>query len=848
MKGTVYGSIRRWVSLLLGLALLAALLPGACARAEEENGTPGEETLFSRAWLCSAPYGYGTDVAVLVITNDPGRRTLSREETEAGFRYIPFDSAAGMYAPGDGEPAGDRAQIAVFSEKQRTYTVHLNAPGKYILSGAVYYLLDSGEPALREVRAELDDAVAACRKAKEAQTAKAVHDWICARVSPVLPEEAAEGLEAACGDPMNALLKGYACREAYALLNGMLLNTAGIRCLTVSGTAGEEAATWSLFKQDGQWRWTDAAMDDLMDKKSGKYFALEDKAIWKDHALGAEDRTFTEKMIRGTAIDAVLDGTLPTSLLKEYKEWENNFDFLVWDGPAWVVGEEATVSFRLYSNRQDRYTKMTPEEFLAENMQYYPYLEEDGYYYIDTTAIREDMVRNPEIPALSELVTVEEAAEDLSSFTLTFHVPGEYYFLDYFHTPFYLISPEQEAPAAMAAEMEAAVEKAKSAPTEKQAAKSLFNWIRKKVKYNYSAWKWFDNPDKVTDRDMQAAQDAINALLYGKCVCGGYSNIYTALMQQAGIRQFNIGGNILPDYEGHAWNINRLDGAWSQTDVTWNLFDQSMAQMSKIREFIHEKILKGFFYQSAFELLADQAEESVRPLAILPRFMKVLPLQAEGYGFPNISDRIQAAEIQTEMIPDDNGKGFTLQLGKASRIRLSRLDEEKKGGKAAEPRTLNTTEKAVQEYKVNLAPDTPLMVELFQYPGTGKLNRPVLSQYRTIRDGKLSEACWQYAVPVDRKKYPDMTEHSSITYEYDADLRPLSVSWHLEGKNSTAYNVKVFFDAEGKVERYTVFIEGYRIKYEWEGTAESPLTVLGLKKVQEPAKADPLKWEAIWFE
>ena len=843
MKGTVYGSIRRWVSLLLGLALLAALLPGVCALAEEENGTPGEETLFSRAWLCSDPYGYGTDVAVLVITNDPGRRTLSREETEAGFRYIPFDSKAGMYAPGDGEPAGDRAQIAVFSEKQRTYTVHLNAPGKYILSGAVYYLLDSGEPALREVRAELDDAVAACRKAKEAQTAKAVHDWICARVSPVLPEEGAEGLEAACGDPMNALLKGYACREAYALLNGMLLNTAGIRCLTVSGTAGEEAATWSLFKQDGQWRWTDAAMDDLMDKKSGKYFALEDKAIWKDHALGAEDRTFTEKMIRGTAIDAVLDGTLPTSLLKEYKEWENNFDFLVWDGPAWVVGEEATVSFRLYSNRQEKYRGVKPEEILAENMRYFPFLEEDGYYYNESAVIREDMKRKPEIPAFSELVTVEEAAEDLSSFTLTFHVPGEYLFFEYFNTPFYLISPEQEAPAAMAAEMDAAVEKAKSLPTEKKTAKSLFDWIRRKVKYNYTACYWADNMDKVTDWDMQASADAINALLCGKCVCNGYAGIYSTLMQQAGIRQFFLSGVILPSNEGHAWNINKLDGVWSQTDATWNLFDQGMAQMSQKREYLHEKILKGFFFQSAFELLA---EESVRPLDLLPRYMKVLPLQAEGYGFPDISDRIRGAEIQAETIPDDDRKGLTLQLEKASGVRLYRVDEAKEG-KAARFHLLKTNEKPVKEFRINVSPDETLMVELLQSPN-GILTRPVLSQCMYIRDGKLSETCWRYLMLLDRKKYPDMTENSTIRYEYDAELRPLSVKWQLVDKEYSIYDIQVLFDAAGKVEHYTVDIDAYPSKYKWEGTAETPLTALGLKKVQEPAKADPLKWEAIWFE
>ena len=101
---------------------------------------------------------------------------------------------------------------------------------------------------------------------------------------------------------------------------------------------------------------------------------------------------------------------------------------------------------------------------------------------------------------------------------------------------------------------------------------------------------------------------------------------------------------------------------------------------------------------------------------------------------------------------------------------------------------------------------------------------------------------------LDRKKYPDMTENSTIRYEYDADLRPLSVKWQLVDKEYSIYDIQVLFDAAGKVEHYTVDIDAYPSKYKWEGTAETPLTALGLKKVQEPAKADPLKWEAIWFE
>ena len=235
-----------------------------------------------------------------------------------------------------------------------------------------------------------------------------------------------------------------------------------------------------------------------------------------------------------------------------------------------MVGDSATVTFRLTSNRPEMYREMTPEAFLEENMTYMPWIAEEHYYYNDAAVVSEEMRRQPEIPPLSELVTVEAAAEDLSSFTLTFHVPGAYMFFEYFSTAFYLISPDQEEPAKIAADMDAVVAKAKGAATEKQAAQILYKWIGGKVKYNTPAWHWTDH--KVTARDMQTSGEPIGALLYGKCTCGGYSMIYAILIQQAGILQFPISGVILPGYDGHAWNINRLDGEWTETDATWSRF------------------------------------------------------------------------------------------------------------------------------------------------------------------------------------------------------------------------------------------------------------------------------------
>lgn len=839
MKGTVYGSIRRWVSLLLGLALLAALLPGVCALAEEENGTP-EETLFSRAWLCSVPYGYNRDVGVLVMTNDPDAGEITREAVEAEIRYYPFDSEKGLYAWEDGEPAGEKAEVTVHPEI-RSYTVSLKVPGKYLLSGEPYYLLDPKEPALAALRKELDGVVRSSLKDREIQTAKALHDWICGRISPVIPEGEQQRAEA-FRDPMNALLAGYAGGEAYARLNGMLLNAAGIRCLTVSGTAGEEAASWSLCRTDGEWRWTDAAADDAGDKRNNRYACAEDPVMEKDHILCPEDRAFLDEMIRREPIDGFLDGTLDASILKEYPKDYKNFDYLAQDGPAWVVGDEATLSFRLYSNRQDRYRKMTPEEFLKKNLSYYPFLEEDGYYYIDDASIREDMVRNPEIPALSELVTVDEAAEDLSSFTLTFHVPGEYRFMDECSLSFYLISPEQEAPAAMAKQMDAVVEKAKKAPTEKQAARSLFQWIRGKIRYNMPAWKFMDNLDRLKDWDMQARGDALNALFYGKCVCVGYARIYSILMQQAGLRQLEVDGFILADYEGHVWNLNLLDGEWSYTDPTWNYFCQSREQNDKERENYNGEVQKRVFFGSVFDLLADQAEESIKPLDILPRYLKVLPAEAGDYGFPDIAARAEKEKVQAEILTE-NGD-YTLVLGKKSKIRITGLP-----GEQNFPRWVRESKEPVNEYEVNnVSPEQGFELEILAYDGMTRLSRPTLNPKVYFKSGKITGNGWRYLVPIDRKAYPDMSEYGWIAYEYDGGLNPKSITWSMMGKKYDHYNIQVFFGPDGKAESYSASCVAQDSEYKWQGTAEQPLTVLQGKEVPDPAAADPLKWEAIWFE
>ena len=105
--------MKKLLSLLSALIILFAAAPYAGAEAAAE--THGPSSYYSKAWLCGAPYGYSPDVAVLVVTNDPGRKAITREEAAEEIRFFPFDEAAGVYASGEGGPAGERAAITAIS-------------------------------------------------------------------------------------------------------------------------------------------------------------------------------------------------------------------------------------------------------------------------------------------------------------------------------------------------------------------------------------------------------------------------------------------------------------------------------------------------------------------------------------------------------------------------------------------------------------------------------------------------------------------------------------------------------------------------------------------------------------
>lgn len=836
--------MKKLLSILLILVLLTVPL---CAPAEEAGAAPA----YVKAWICGTSYGYGSSVTVLVMSDGTSRRALTPEQVAEEIRFCPFDGASGLYAPGEGEPAGDRAEIVSLSDTRSKYTVRLKEPGRYLLSGAAYYLLDREVPAQTALRAELDGIVVKSTQSGDKKTAKALHDWLVSRVSPVFPAEDAERLTAACGDPMNALLSGYACREAYAGLNSMLLNAAGIRCLTVSGTAGEENVTWCLCELDGTWCWTDAALDDVNDKKGAKYFALDDKAILKDHALCAADEAFTAGMIRSTPYEAVAGGTVDPEQFQYFPKFDYNLDFFVFDGPAYVVGDSATVSFRFISTipEGERLKGKTPMEFLKEHIYYTAWDEEGQFYHTGGFTPKQDeydkthpvVYRDPE-----ELITVEEAAEDMSSFTLTFHEPGQYTFdFMYMDSSFYLISPEQAAPAALAAEMDKVVEKAKAAKTEKAGARVIYDWLRSKLRYNYAAWKWEQHPE-YTVRDMETAGDAVAALLYGKCICAGYSACFSLLARQAGLMVLPQIGDVTVADDQHAWNAACLDGEWSYTDVTWGRFAWTKERMGKDHLGDKEYIMEHYCYGSAFDLLADQSREEGGSLAVLPLSMKFLPADIGAYEFPDKAPSFITPEVSFE-------GGVTVKLPQTALIEIYRP-----GGTVGSYHYTDYyfTRKPAREFSTTkLSGNGSVRIEITTGSDFWPSKKSVQWIVLDYEKGQLVNASYRQTYPAKAGAYPGY-EASFRYLGYDAEMNPVSAGWCLLHEQPVVYTtrtviIQVFFNAEGKVEKYDAEYSSNisnNIYYAWEGTADGTVTALKGKPVEDPEQADPGLWEPVWFE
>lgn len=105
--------------------------------------------------------------------------------------------------------------------------------------------------------------------------------------------------------------------------------------------------------------------------------------------------------------------------------------------------------------------------------------------------------------------------------------------------------------------------------TDTQKARAIFRWIADRIRYDMEGLK----------SNKMGTQNAQEVLLRRSGVCEGYSRLFLAMAEEAGLQAAYITGRShfndnlpfrLPEgVDGHAWNAVLLDGRWRLLDVTW---------------------------------------------------------------------------------------------------------------------------------------------------------------------------------------------------------------------------------------------------------------------------------------
>ncbi len=178
---------------------------------------------------------------------------------------------------------------SLFSER---YTTDLSGDGEYDYR-KMYITGDSGDLTDKELEAFNEASrvyslyIDNC--SSDYDKVKAAHDYIIKNC--VYNKEAVDNDSLVDDDfsVYGALVKGVAVCEGYAKAFKMLMDIAGIDCIMVTGTVGEDEVlhAWNMVKLKDDWYHVDVTFDDPYPETSEivyLYFNISDDIISKDHS------------------------------------------------------------------------------------------------------------------------------------------------------------------------------------------------------------------------------------------------------------------------------------------------------------------------------------------------------------------------------------------------------------------------------------------------------------------------------------------------------------------------------------------------------------------------------------
>lgn len=101
--------------------------------------------------------------------------------------------------------------------------------------------------------------------------------------------------------------------------------------------------------------------------------------------------------------------------------------------------------------------------------------------------------------------------------------------------------------------------------------RAIYVWMAENIRYNVNS----ASPDNRMSIEQRIKKQQPHRVLNSKkAICEGYSNLFQALCEEAGLRSLIVTGYTKkPDGKiaevGHAWNVVAVDGKWHLIDITW---------------------------------------------------------------------------------------------------------------------------------------------------------------------------------------------------------------------------------------------------------------------------------------
>lgn len=98
-----------------------------------------------------------------------------------------------------------------------------------------------------------------------------------------------------------------------------------------------------------------------------------------------------------------------------------------------------------------------------------------------------------------------------------------------------------------------------------QRIKALHDYVANRVEYDVPSYRARTFPPQTPEVVFQNR----------RAVCAGYANLFAAMGKAVGEEIVTLTGDVPTptetwEFEGHAWNAVRIEGAWYLVDVTWN--------------------------------------------------------------------------------------------------------------------------------------------------------------------------------------------------------------------------------------------------------------------------------------